>query len=57
MSSERQEMHVEVHHLEPADYSDLKDAMVAAYPNMDDAYHSCRSKCLGHEGRECVESI
>lgn len=38
MSSERQEMHVEVHHLEPADYTDLKDAMVAAYPNMDDAY-------------------
>lgn len=38
MSSERQEMHVEVHHLEPADYNDLKKAMLAAYPKMDDAY-------------------
>ncbi|WP_223277574.1 bifunctional GNAT family N-acetyltransferase/carbon-nitrogen hydrolase family protein [Phaeocystidibacter luteus] len=39
MSTDRQnEMHVEVRHLEPSDYDDLKSAMLASYSELDDAY-------------------
>lgn len=34
------DMHVEVRHLEPGDYNDLKTAMLASYPAIDDAYWS-----------------
>lgn len=43
MSEEKNtDMHVEVRHLEPSDYDDLKVAMIAAYPSIDDAFWSAK---------------